>query len=181
MSEDVMQGWIENPVALQKALADALCPPKEEKEVSSFRSLGIQLTISAQPECKVSECLTDKSVFAYRDPEFDKLLLQTLPASKEVKVSGYELARVTTEAELATVGRKFTNLRQIEDLILRTEKGEKTGILTNRYANIFFLEVGGSVFTVDAHRRYDGWYVFCLCFRASFGWLDGRRFFSPAT
>ncbi len=180
MPGDVMQGWIENPKALQKALGETLCPQQAEPK-SSLRPLGITHTLPAQSICLVAQCFTDKNVFAYRDGNFDELLSKTLPASAETKVSGHELTKITTEADLAKAGGKFTNLLQIENFILRTEKGKGTGLLAKGYANLFFLQVGASVFTVNALRGSGGWGVHCFRFFAGLEWAAERRFFSPAT
>ena len=136
--------------------------------------------ISKMPKCPVAHCFTDK-VFAYHDSDFDNWLPKTLPVSEETKVVGYELTKLTTEADMAKVGGMFINLLQIEDLILRTEKGEKTGLVTDGYANIFFLQVGVSVFSVLAFRYSVGWRVDCYPFDARRGWRAGSRFFSSAT
>ena len=152
-----------------------------QKLPASLKRLPGMVKIPKMPKCIVGQCFTDKSVFAYRDSDLDNLLPTTLKESGETKVSGYELTKVTTEADLAKVGGKFTNLLQIEDLILRTEKGENTGLITNGYANIFFLGVGNSVFAVDAYRDSGGWYIYCDRFRARDAWSAGRGFFSPAT
>ena len=149
--------------------------------MSLLRPLGITITIPAQPECVVAQCFTDQSVFAYRDSNFDTLLPETLPTSAETKVVGYELTKLLTEADLEKAGGKFTNLSQIENLILRTKKGENTGLITNGGANIFFLEVGNSVFVVGTRRRSGGWDVGCYRFHAGLEWDAGGRFFSPAT
>lgn len=129
----------------------------------------------------MANCFTDKSIFAYRDSDFDSWLPKTLTASSEVEATGCELAETTMEEDMAKVGKKFTNLLQIEDLILRTEKGEHTGLVTNCYANIFFLQVDSSVFTVCAGRDDDGWSVLLDRFDAGSGWRSGHRFFSSAT
>ena len=150
---------------------------------SHLRDLNIALIIPAKPECTVAHCFTDKKVFAYCDSDFNNRdwLPKTLPASGKVTVSGYELTRTTTEGELSKVGGTFTNPLQIEDLILRTERGEKTGLITNGYANLFLLVVGASVFAVDARRYSDGWHVRCYRFFARYEWHGVYRFFSPAT
>ena len=180
MSGDVMQGWIENSKGLQKVLRETLCPPQSESE-SSLQNISITLSVPKQSQCTAANCFADKSIFVYRDPNFDSLLPQTMPASQEVKVSGVELTKTTTEAELAKIGNHFTNLSQIENLILRTKNAENTGLITNGYANIFFLQVGVSVFTVLARRLHDGWYVYLCCFRAGNECHAGHRFFSSAT
>lgn len=149
-----------------------------EDAISLLRSLGLTLTTPAQPECKVAACFTNKKVFVYRDADFDNWLPAILPASIEVLVSGHELIKVTDEAELIKVGKPFTNLTQIENLILRTEKGEETGLITNGYANLFFLQVDSSVFAMSARRRDGGWRVGLDRFRAWRGWRGENRFFS---
>ncbi|TSC84597.1 MAG: hypothetical protein G01um101417_128 [Parcubacteria group bacterium Gr01-1014_17] len=174
-----MQGWIENPKGLQKVLAEILCPPPAEPK-SFIRDLGVILTISAQPQCVVADCFTDKKIFVWRDNDFDSLLPQTLPASKKITVSGFELTEFTTEETFIKIGKPFTNLLQIEDFILRTE-GEKTGLRKDGYASIFFLQVGSSVFAVSADRLGDGWRVLLYHFAAGDEWPAEDRFFSLAT
>ncbi|OHA19340.1 MAG: hypothetical protein A3C08_01540 [Candidatus Taylorbacteria bacterium RIFCSPHIGHO2_02_FULL_47_18] len=148
---------------------------------ASLKRLPGTVIVSAQPRCIVAKCFTDKSVFAYRDYNFNSWLPKTLPVSVEIGVSGYELTDTTTEAEMAKVGKKFTNLSQIENLILRTEKGENHGLVTNGYANIFFLQVGASVFMVHAYRYDDRWSLCLYRFSARNAWYAESRFFSPAT
>jgi|GEM_PF-5960688 len=151
---------------------------------AGLTSLGITLVIPKQPKCRVVDCFTDQSVFVFRNADFDNLLPQTLSASGKVSVVGYELTRFITEAKLAQVeGGRFTNLRQIEDLILRTERGESTGLLTtNNYTNIFFMEVGTFVLTVRAHRRNSGvWDAYPYPFSPWMKLHGGHRFFSIAT
>lgn len=184
MSGDVMQGWIENPKALQKTLAEAITPPLDTEvktEAPSLRNLDLTLSVPAQPECKVANCFTDTAVFAYRDSDFDNWLPATLPASAEVAVNGYELTKTTTEETLSKVGRPFTNLTQIEDLIRRTKRGENTGLITDGCANIFFLQVGKSVSVVLASRCSDGWHVRYFRFCPMAEWSAGLRCFALAT
>lgn len=149
--------------------------------IASLQDFGLTLSVPAQPECAIVDCFTNREVFVHRDPDFDNLLPATLPASGQISVNGYELTEVTAEAELATVGKPFTNLTQIDDLILRTESGENTGLITNAYANLFFLQVDASVFTVYAYRGSDGWSVYCYRFNPRGGRDAGFRFFSPET
>ncbi len=42
ISDDVMQGWIENPKALQNVLRSALCPPTETAEFEALRVTEIK-------------------------------------------------------------------------------------------------------------------------------------------
>lgn len=148
---------------------------------TNLRNLGLTITLPAQPECKTAECFTGDKVFVYRNADFDNWLPATLPATAEVAVNGYKFTKVTTEAEMMKVGKPFTNLTQIENLILRTEKGEETGLITNGCANLFFLKVDATVFTVFASRGSVGWSVCLLRFFARNEWSAESRFFSPAT
>lgn len=138
------------------------------------------MTIKPQKEIAVSRCFRDK-IFYWRDSDFDNWLPTTLPASEKVEVSEHRLIQTTMEGELIKMGKPFTNLSQIEDLIIRTEKGENTGLVTNGRANIFFLKVGSSVFTVCAYRDGGRWRVDLDHFDAGSEWLAGSRFFSLAT
>ncbi|KKU58673.1 MAG: hypothetical protein UX81_C0018G0015 [Parcubacteria group bacterium GW2011_GWA2_47_12] len=149
----------------------------------SLKRLPGTIIVPAQPKCIVAQCFTDKSVFAYRDSNFDspQWLPKTLPASCEVAVAVYELTETTEEADMEKVGGRFTNLLQIENLILRTEKGENTGFTINGYTNIFFLQVDASVFAVRADRRVGWWYVGLYRFCARHEWYAEDRFFSHAT
>lgn len=154
---------------------------KNSKTPSSLRSLGIAIKVPRQPKCTVADCFADKKIFECRDTDFDNLLPTTLPASKAASVSGYELTKYTKEKTLLKVGKGFTNLKQMEDLILRTENGENTGLVTNGNANLFFLKIGATVFTVRAYRYSDGWGVLLDRFSAGYEWDAEFRFFSPTT
>lgn len=144
----------------------------------SLKQMPGTIRVPKQPKCIIANCFTDK-IFAHRDPDFDSWLPKTLPVSVEVEVSGYELTDTITEEEMAKVGKKFTNLLQIKNLILRTEKGENTRLLTNGYTNIFFLQVDTSVFVVAAYRSFGGWRVGLDRFRATCGWFCRASVFLP--
>ena len=155
---------------------------KHTKKLPDFlKLLGIVVAIPRMPKCVVANCFTSKPIFAHRDPDFDTFLPKKLATSRSVKVMGYKLTKVITEAEMERVGGKFTNLLQIEDLIFRTERGEKTNLATDGNTSIFLLKVGISVFTVRAYRSSVGWGVYCIRFRPEFGWYDEHRFFSLTT
>jgi len=152
--------------------------PKSVKLPSGLKSLGITLTIPAQKKCVVARCFTNKNVFCKRDSDFDSLLPKTLTASGEVKAMAYNLTETIREAELVKIGKHFTNLSQIKDLILRTERGENTGLSKQVDSNVFFLEVGGSVFTVEAYRVYNGWWMNCFRFDRRRAWYAWSFLFS---
>lgn len=175
-------GWnIENQKEGKQVKTLIKSARKISKIPLSLRPLGITVKIPEQSECSVIDCFTHKKVSAYWSAVFYNLLLATMPASEKVSVRGYKLTKLTTEAELAKCSTLFTNLKQIENLILRTEKGENTGLDTNRGTNIFFLEVGKLVFTVNADRFFDGWSVNLHRFGPGSAWNGGSRCFAPAT
>lgn len=150
---------------------------KQTKLPVSLQPLGMTIKISAQPECVVANCFTDK-VFFYRGCDLDsrELLTKTLPASGEVVVTGYEITQVITEAKMAKVGGRFSNFLQIEDLILRMEAGENIGLITTGFPNIFLFGFGVSVFELHAF-RFASWNVHLGRFNPRREWKTGSRFF----
>ena len=77
---------------------------KEKKLPASLTRLQGMVKIPKMPRCIAARCFTDKKVFAYSNNDFDNLLPKTLPVSGETKVVGYELTKLTTEADIAKVG-----------------------------------------------------------------------------
>ena len=149
---------------------------KQTKKVpDSLEPLGTVVAIPRMPKCVVARCFTNKAVFANRDSDFDRLLPEKLSASEEVIAVRYKLTNATTERQLSRVGGKFTNLRQIEDLILRTKK------CRNNFFHVFLLKVGISVFTILAQRRHGGWFVCCDRLGPWTTWFLDGHFFSLAT
>lgn len=137
--------------------------------------------IPAMGECIVARCFVNKGdvkTFAWRDPDFDVLLPERIGPVGKITVRGSELLETLTEAELLASVRTLQSPLQIEDLILRTEAGEDTGLRTDGYANLFFLELVNSVFTVYAYRLADGWSVHVYPFHPGCQWNAGPRVFS---
>ena len=59
------------------------------------------------------------------------------------------------------------------------QNGEKGSLLTNGYANIFYIkDVNGVLRTVRVSWGGGGWYVYAYAVTHPNGWDDGHRVFS---
>ncbi len=155
----------------------------------------VGVIIPAKPAMLVANCFTGKHI-AWRDDDLDKWLAKTVPAKGEGKVSYFQLPRNMQNRELAAevVGKSGTeeelkkflkeqgktyHLAQVDDLLIRTDRGEETGLLTNGWANLFFIEdENGAVFVLGARRHDGGWNVRVGDFAYGGWWFAGFRCFS---
>lgn len=125
---------------------------------------------------------TDVKV-AYRGDQFTawfKEKVETNPRTGEL--TAFNLPRVMTDAELiAHLGgeaRAEVSLAEVWQLVERQKNGEEGVLLTNGWANLFYVEdANGVLRVVDVYWLDDGW-----CFNADalygFRWSDARRAFS---
>ncbi|MEK7109097.1 MAG: hypothetical protein AAB919_01525 [Patescibacteria group bacterium] len=135
---------------------------------------------------KTDKCFTGKQ-WAYRDGDIDRWLPGQQSAQAACSVGVYQLqnSKGTTFREMAVAALKvgpgtsldllakkaikeqgfiFT-LSAIESMVDRQEGGEDVGLLTNGYANFFFVEDSdGSVSVLRVHRDGGRWraYVYRL-------------------
>jgi hypothetical protein len=72
-----------------------------------------------------------------------------------------------------------TTLSAIYGLLLKQPKGEEGALLTNGYANIFYVrDVNGTLRAVHVVWSDDGWFVIALSVEDTCVWFAGRRVFS---
>lgn len=76
-------------------------------------------------------------------------------------------------------GRHETKLAHLHQLLLRQPKGEEGDLLTNGYANIFYIrDATNKLWAVDVGWSDAGWRVSAFSVEDPHGWLDGRQVFS---
>ena len=109
---------------------------------------------------KTSKCFTGQP-WSYRDGDFDNWLQKDQPNADTGVISTLAVSRTWLFAEaaralpgveqtvdIAALGRSLIacgytmTLVQAEEMVETTERGEKTGMRTNRYGNFFFVETG---------------------------------------
>ena len=136
----------------------------------------------------VKDTFKHKSI-VWRDSDIDSWLSHTLPVFPEAKsVSHSDLTRDMTFKEIAKeficfddvekVKSHCFSLQEIENMLIKKDKR----LLTNGYANIFFIESNDEVFGLRARWLDDwpglGWHVHVRRFVHDDGWHAGCRFFS---
>lgn len=91
ISGDVMQGWIENPKALQKALRTALCPPETttitSREFATWKTITIGTKKSVED---LSRTLTDNGFQS--SERANDILKKTTLASVETEIELVEVS-----------------------------------------------------------------------------------------
>ena len=83
-------------------------------------------------------------------------------------------------AELGGEAKAKTTLTEMFDLLKKQSNGDEEGdLLTNGYANIFYIkDTSGVLRAVRVSRRDDGWYVVACSVENTCDWFAGRRVFS---
>lgn len=166
------------------------------EKVSTFLSIVTTLTLPKTRMKRTKDCFSDEARYYFRSNALDTTLPENQEEGGKKEFSVCELKKPSTfidivksvlkrneatpdelQAELIKLGHIVT-LPQIEDAIERTEKGEKTGLLTNGYGNFFFvLNNQGGVSVVVVGRDARRWHVYLSGFGNGRGWRAGRRFF----
>ena len=81
--------------------------------------------------------------------------------------------------ELGGKVKAETTLTELHDLLKKQGNGEEGDLLTNRYANIFYIRGTFGVLRAVLVSWYnDGWYVNAYSVESSVDWLAGFRVFS---
>jgi hypothetical protein len=153
------------------------------------------IPVPAAPACKTIDLFTDRKVFAWRDPNLDTWVSQSLPPAPQCTTTVYRLTkdgvtfsdmakallRETTDdpaifAKLLVQRGKTFSPKQVEDLVTRFERGEKTiGLRDDGCANFFFVYDGTSVFVLRADRRSTRWDVGVARLDDAYEWLAPNR------
>ena len=194
ISEDVMQGWIDNPKGLQKFLL-GLCPSVAEPKLTPpilelISTIKVNATTSKfvakekfvrdtgrKAKVKISY-LGDNftSWFLNGDGKIeDPISEQTLCCHKlrEFSVDGPIITELGGEAKAETT------LSEMFSLMEEQGKGEDGVLLNNGYANIFYVkDRSGVLRAVHVYWDVDGWDVSARSVERPFRWHDGRQVFS---
>ncbi|MFA6273216.1 MAG: hypothetical protein WC673_01865 [Candidatus Paceibacterota bacterium] len=159
-----------------------------------FRQLKT-IPVSAIGAKPTTDCFTNQSRYYYRDGDLDRYLPKVQPDQPESKFAVCELTEASTfkqmvenilgvQGDINTLSKLLkehghtTTLPTIEALIERQENGEDVGLLTNGYANFFFVEnEDGSVSVVAVDRGGGQWDVYQRSLGRGHRWFAVYRFF----
>jgi len=183
MSPEVMQGWIDNPKALQKFLSGLV--PAETRLTALTTLAVVSNTINPHDFFKTRKGLWTSSKFN------DYILSGAVKkkVSAAVITIGYaDLAQAANDAE---IGAELPEGYVFEDVdmflvylatLIEGQWGGKEGVLLNNgYANIFYVKVNGSVFAALVYWFAGSREWFCNASRLDgLRWDAGHRAFSAA-
>jgi hypothetical protein len=182
---DTMQDWIENPAALNVALASALMPIAEgqapAKVPATFNTAEVFVT---GPDRYVYNSFTNRITKAYpgsiarrpsRGFKYDDL--QTASRDKRDIIPSLG---GTSDGKLPESQVYYPD--EIDRLMKHQAKGPKSRhgpLLTNGFANIFYvIGVGGELFAVSVRWDVSRWYVGAGALdEDGVHWSAGRRVF----
>ncbi len=177
--EDVMDGWVQNPKALQDSLTNALCPPKKEPEL--LRLLK-SVVVSGATKFVAKDRLRSCNV-GWTGHNFKKLFLEKVEENvPEAKLAVSWLERNSFDVPILTeLGDKAeVKLSYLFDLLAKQSNGEDGVLLTNGCANIFYVcGVDGNIWPVDAFWYSDvhSWFVEACSVELLDRWNGGFQIF----
>ena len=167
-----------------------------QAKVKKIFSLLKTITVGATKTKPTTNCFTDTARYYYRDNDLDRYLPKNqsdqaesqfgvLPLTETTTFKEFAESVLGTQGDLKTLAKLLqqrgytTTLPAIEVLNERQESGEDTGLLTNGWANFFFVdnEDGESVSVVGVGRGVGRWGVRRLSFGSGGRWSAGGRFF----
>jgi len=113
----------------------------------------------------------------------DRFLNKTEEPISETTLHYHKLRQSSVDkpiiAELGGEAKAETSLTEMFALMELQGNGENGVMLTNGYANIFYIrDVAGALCAVHAYWRGDGWRVAAYSVAGPDGWRGGRRVFS---
>ena len=191
-----MNRWMGDPESTRNFLA-GLKSREEiiEKPVALF-SVAATTHLPAVAGKKTGKCFTDRR-YAYRDSDFDDWLpvdqsnadacaIATLApawnwtfAEVAAKVLGVGAGTSIQMLGKALIENGHTmNLAQAEEMVEKTERGDKTGMHTDEYANFFFVETGNPkdpVSVGDVNRGERDWVAGVDRLGSDVRWCAGFR------
>ena len=114
---------------------------------------------------------------------------RVLPSTGEVSkqpaatIVSYELTKAMYDHEIRAELPEnhvfaIDDLWMIADLISHQPRGESGTLLNNGYANLFYIQVGASVFVVSVNWHDSDWFVYVWDLVGHGRWYDGYRVFS---
>src|SRR3989338_911690 len=182
--DDVMDGWVKNPKALQKAL-HVLCPPETASErpgllrrIATPTATGVQRFVCDDEALKAANIgWTGKNFKAH-------FLDKVEEGVSDAVVVVHRLERASPDVPiLAELGnRAEIQLAHFFALLQKQSKGEDGLLLVNGgYANVAYIKGNnGSVWAVGAcwDSGFQFWGVEALSFGYPFWWRDGSQVLS---
>lgn len=182
---DVMQGWIDNPNALKKVLAGALCPPQVEEPNVYLRQLYAGEEIILDPTNGAETIAQAKDVFLYGiDADFGNWGLD-VPArpTEKTEVVAHELVTDGVFKDIyGSLGRPLAELCLTQAQIIGFCVKHKEKLRKDGYGTFFLFERDGELFVANVFVDSDG-RLFVRVFRFSddFVWRAEfrRRFVLP--
>ncbi|HVB19975.1 MAG TPA: hypothetical protein VNF51_01640 [Candidatus Paceibacterota bacterium] len=179
LTNEIMDGWMNNPAATKKFLTGLVPPPKAAESSALFFSVIATTQVAATDAKKTSKCFANFSRYHYRDGDFDPWLPANQPKADACAISTLGFERdwtfVETAAKILGVGASRSvkligkalienghtvTLAQIEEMVEATERRANTGMQTNSYWNFFFVETGNEddpVSVAGVSRDVSGW------------------------
>jgi len=159
---DAMDGWMNNPEATKKFLS-GLKPP----EMAPAKPTPLLSIIATTQLGAVAGKLTRKCFVGQRwrkggrDKDFDNWLSANQSSAEKCAISTLAPSRdwmfeegaatilgIGVGTDIVLLGKALIEndhtmtLAQAEEMVEKTERDEKTGMLTDGYANFFFVETG---------------------------------------
>lgn len=174
VSGDVMQGWIENPKALQNVLRNALCPPENAMPAESefqwrtVENLGIQIPALGRPTFEELQKKFSwiKSIKRDTSPtEAVTLTLATMLHSGETRINGVEYER-----RLLPIAHRVLGYQQLDWLIANQDQFPDFAALCGKiyidFSGLVVVGESGDRCVLDADDVGKRW----CCY---WGWLGG--------
>ncbi len=185
MTKDVMQGWIENPSGLQKALRSALVPSQdgnEPKEVQQpLLTKRAAVRVEGAKRFVADETSLKEANVGWTGVNFDQFFLGKVEENVEDTILAIHcLEKRSLDAPIRKElgqNREEIALTHFFDLLKKQSKGQKEHLLVNGCANIAYIrDKNGTLWAVRA--RWDSdrrcWDVRAPSVEDPRGWDDGR-------
>ena len=192
LDEETMNNWMGDPEGTKKFLSGL----KSKKMTLPLFSVVATTNLGAIAGKPTKRCFAG-SHWRYRDSDFDSWLPANQPNADECVIATLAPANDWTFAEVAATilgigagtdvallgkalienGHTMT-LAQAEEMVEKTERGEKTGMRTDGYGHFFFVETGDRKNPVSVgfvRRDGRGWDARVLSLGFGFRWCAGDR------
>lgn len=164
-----------------------------EKQTKGILTKVATSKIEATEEYLTTDCFKSKNI-RYRDSDFDNYLRNDMPTVGGGEFSVYSWEKPITfkqmvqallntkvedfsvlEKQLIAGGHTFS-LKQIENILERTDNGEDLGLVKDGWSNLFFIhDRDGKVVVGSARLREGRWSADVYRFGLDDAWLAERR------
>lgn len=187
MSDDVMQGWIDNPKGLQEFLAGLVPFPPQERFLiphENFVLAGGPLSPSFEKGFDPHGFFKNRKGLWVSNEFIDRILslADKVMEGQPSDLKSWDLRKNATDTEIrAELPENLLELWQIAKLIEAQPNGEKGLLLTNGYANLFYVKGKGRqafVVGVGWDADYGRWVVSAWGLGGHGVWHAGGRVFS---